>query len=211
MLLKDYKTLPPNELIEKCINKDHLAWAEFISRYSDIAFRAIRKRLENHNSDFNIQDVEDLRQAFFMKLWHEESLAQLKDSENINYWVCLVAANFATDFYRRSQKDILKDAVSIFDEVVINNQKKALHNFLKSSFPSVKEKNALDTLDGIISDLNPKEKIALKLNLFHKKKHREISKILKIPIASASSLLSRAKKKIKNNLQENGLFLRFII
>ena len=204
-LNKIYRQLDTNSLIQKCIERDPIAWSEFTLRFSWIASRAIEKRLKNHRFQFNKEDTDDLKQGFFMKLWQEKSLQKVKHSSSINYWVSMVAANFATDFYRRSQKDVLKNAISIFEEVVINNRAVAIKNFIKSNGVP-REKNKKESIENLIgntfSELSPKEKIALKLNIYHNKKHREISKILKLSLGNVASLLSRAKLKIRKNLQE---------
>lgn len=203
-----YSKFDIKTLVNKCIDRDPLAWSEFIIRFSPLAYRAIRKRLENHGFQFNKQDLEDLKQGFFMKLWHENSIEKVKNLPDINYWICLVAANFATDFYRRSKKDILKGAVSIFEEVVINNKKIALKNYVKSntSMPGkmIDKKLLNENAENLFSGLNPKEKIAFELNIYHNKKYREISKILKLPTGSVSYLISAAKQKIRKKFQQNG-------
>lgn len=204
---KDYKRLDAKSLIHKCIDKNLLAWTEFISRFSSIAFRAMRKRLQNHNFQFNKEDVEDLRQGFFIKLWQEGALEKVKNSSNINYWICMVAANFATDFYRRSKKDILNNAVSIFEDVVINKRNISALNFIKSNIfapqKKIEKKYREELIENALSELSHKEKIAFKLNIYHNKRYREISKILKISLGNVSSVLRRAKKKIRKKLQQN--------
>ncbi len=204
---KNYKKLDIKALIHKCTEKNPFAWAEFISRFSSLAYRAIRKRLENHNFRFNKEDIEDLRQGFFMKLWQEGSLDKVKNSSNINYWLCMVAANFATDFYRRSRKDVLNNTVSIFEDVVINNKNTALTNFIKSDFHSarkrIEKKHMQKLIENAFSELNPRERTAIKLNIFHNKKYREISRILKVPLGNVSALLRNAKAKIKKRLYQN--------
>ncbi|MCK4463575.1 MAG: sigma-70 family RNA polymerase sigma factor [Candidatus Omnitrophica bacterium] len=205
---KNYKKLDIKALIHKCTEKNPLAWAEFISRYSPLAYRAIRKRLENHNFRFNKEDIEDLRQGLFIKIWQGKSLETVRNAPDIKYWIVMIAANFASDFYRRSQKDVLNKAASIFEEVVINNRNIALGSFIKSDIPSPRKKIEKNNLKKIIentfSELSSKQRIAVKLNIFHNKKYREISKILKVSLGNVSSLIRRAKLKIKKNLQQNG-------
>ena len=187
-------------LISKCIQKDPLGWSEFIARFSPIVYRAIRKRLENHTFRYTEEDVKDLRQSFFIKLIQEKSLNDVKGFSNINYWVCMVAANFATDFYRRSQKDILNNSVSIFEDVVINNETVALKEFIASNELSprkkIEKRQLMQNLENAISELPREEKIVFKLSVIHNKKLREIAKVRGISLNTAASAIRRAKQKI---------------
>jgi len=199
--LKHYKKLEIRSLVSHCIEGDPIAWSEFMSRFSTIAVRAIRKRLGNHNFQYSNEDVEDLKQGLFMKLWQEKSLTKLKDASNINFWICLVSANFATDFYRRRQKDVLNNAISTFEEIVVKNRTMAIKNIVKSNAPSVRKKmdqrHIEDKIEKALLGLNEKERVAVKLNIFHDKKYWEIAKILKMSVGNVSSIISRAKKKIR--------------
>ncbi len=202
-----YRKLDTKTLINNCVQKNPLSWSEFIVRHSPLVYRAIRKRLQNHNFQFNNEDIEDLRQGFFIKLWQEGALEKVKNSSNINYWICMVAANFATDFYRRSRKDILNNAVSIFEDVVINKRNISALNFIKSNIftpqKKIEKKYREGLIENALSELSHKEKIAFKLSIYHNKRYRAISKILKVSLGNVSSILRRAKKKIREKLQQN--------
>ena len=206
-LNKKYQHLDTKSLIDKCISGDPLAWSEFIYRFSPLIYRAIRKRLEAHTYKFNKEDIEDLRQELFVKLWRDKSLEKLKGAQNVNYWLCLVSANFATDFYRKTKKDLLKNASSIYDELVTNSREHFIRNFLNSTAADPREKLNIKMLEekinNTLSELNPKEQIALKLNIFHGMKYREIADTLKVSVGNLSSILNRSKVKIRKALQEN--------
>jgi len=201
---KHYKKVDTQALISSCLDGDPIAWSEFMSRFSPLSERAIRKRLGSHNFQYSNEDVKDLKQGLFMKLWQEKALAKVKDAPNIKFWICFVSANFATDFYRRSKSDMLNNALSTFDEIVVSNKTICVKDIIKSNIPSARKKMDQKRIDAKIesalSGLSPKEKIAVKLNMFHDKKYWEISKVLKISIGTAASLLNRAKKKIKEKI-----------
>lgn len=205
--IRKYDRLDIKILIQKCIENDPLGWSEFTMRFSPLVFKAIRKRLENHNFNYSKEDIEDLRQGFFIKLWRDRNLEKVKDASNINYWICMVAANFATDFYRRSKKDIMNNAVSIFEDVAVNNKKISLKSYIKSNISTprkkIEKKFTNELIEGLFKELNPKEKMALKLNIYHNKKHREISRILNLSLGNVASILRRAKIKLRKRLQEN--------
>jgi RNA polymerase sigma factor (sigma-70 family) len=203
---KQYRRLDTKSLVDKCINRDAIAWAEFIFRFAPIAERAIAKRLHAHRLEFKKEDISDMKQEFFVKLWEAGSLVSVKNASSINYWIAMVSANFATDFFRRIKRDALTGASSMFEELADENKAARLDNFLKSAAPgpgeSLDQKILEEKMEASLASLNPKAVIALKLNIFHGMKHDDIAIILKMPPGTISSLVARAKEKIRKDLQE---------
>lgn len=202
-----YSLLDIASLTDKCVENDPLAWSEFISRFNILAHRSIKKRLERHGFSFTKEDLEDLKQGFFIKLWQEKSITKVKGAYNINYWLCMVAANFTTDFVRKSKKDPLKNSSSLFEELTAEHSKVSLEKFLASPNKDIRteidREDYKEKINRTMSDLNHKEKIALQLNIFHGMKYTEIAGILKLSVGNLSSVLNRAKVKIKKKMQEN--------
>jgi len=207
MFHKSCSSIPLKILIERCIKKDPIAWSDFIKRFSPLVIGAIRKRLGNHSFQFTIEDIADLKQDFFIKLWDKNSLEQIRGIENINYWICMSAANFATDFYRKMRTDILKGSSSLFEEMVHENGHSKLNDFVKAENFDTREKldieNFISDINRILSEFNQKEMIAAKLHILQGLKYKEVASIMNKPIGSVSTLLKRVKGKIRLKLKEN--------
>ena len=57
-------------------------------------------------------------------------------------------------------------------------------------------------IDKFIETLPRKEKLIMKLNIYHNKKYHEIAEILNIPKGTVSSYMKRAKEKIRDGLKD---------
>ena len=201
----NYKKASLPILIEGCLAKDGLAWAEFIRRYDRIAGRALTTRLESHGLTPAETGLDDLKQAFFIKLWEGGSLESVKGALSIDYWVAMVAANFATDHYRDRKKDVLADSVSLFEIIVSENEKPRLDDFMGSSRLSPDNeaigKETGRIIDTAMEGLNDRERIALRLFAFGGMSHADISRLIGTSIENVALVIHRAREKIKNYLQ----------
>lgn len=206
-LKKNYRVFDTKSLIDKCIDGDTFAWGEFILRFTPLVQKAIERRLENHRFQFSKGDLDDIKQGFFIKLWQDKTLNYVKGAPIINHWICMIASNFATDFYRRNKRDVLRNALSIFEELINDKERYYIEAFLKSESIDIRvkidSKMFVEKIEEILSDLNPKEKIVVKLNILQGMKYTEIAKILKLSMGTVSSTLNRVKIKIRKRLQEN--------
>lgn len=207
--LRNHRKLPTRDLIDACLAKDPIAWCEFISRFSKLAVLAFKKRLRTHCLNFSDEDLADLKQNLFLKLWQGTSLESVRGSNNIDAWVVLISANFATDYARKQRSDILNNRVSLFDptydNVLSENNALQVQDSIKSDISdprsSLERKERMEELEKALSNLKPREEIALKLYFYHSMKCEDISKILDIPIGTVTPLIMRAKEKIKKEMQ----------
>jgi len=212
---QNLKNAGTSELVRACLMRDGLAWAEFISRYSVIIERAIIKRLKAHGYSPAVPEKEEIKQALFVKIWETGSLESVKDAENINFWVAIVAANFATDFFRQRKNDVLTNSASLFEEIVTENRSRVFGECVRASSPDPRQitnaKIIEENYNNAVMEMDHNEKIALDLFFFHEMKYTEISSVTGLSAAAIASVIFRARKKIKNSLQSKGFFLRLYI
>jgi len=205
--LKQYRSLDTISLISSCIKRDPLAWAEFIRRYNRYALMAFKKRLSFYSFQYNNKDLEDLSQDFFVALWQDEKLKLVEGSTCINHWIVMLAGNFATDYYRKSKKEVLRDTSSLEDDIISKKISEGSLNILGRHGVDTRSKIEAtlleEKIERSISKLSNRERIAIKLNVYYGLKYREIAYALKMSIGTVSSMIGRIKKTIQENLQEN--------
>lgn len=195
-----YSTLKPMDLIKNCSSGDPLAWSEFINRYKALVAIAAKKRLSLHRYTYNEQDIEDITQNFFIKLWQKKNFESISSAEHLNFWIALASANSATDFLRKAKTDCLTDSESIFQKAVNDENNLVLEKILSSKVKTPRDnyESVLfrQNMDNVISSLKNKEQVVMRLNVFHEMKYEEISKVTKLSIGNISSIIKRAKEKL---------------
>jgi RNA polymerase sigma factor (sigma-70 family) len=58
-----------------------------------------------------------------------------------------------------------------------------------------------DMLEEVLRSLSPRERIIIKLSYLYDKTHQEIGEMLRMPAGSVSSIIKRAKEKLKRKLE----------
>jgi len=183
------------ELIRRCIEKDKPAWDIFVGKYGRLIYWAIHKRLAASSFAYDDGDVQTIFQEVFLSLIEGEKLKQLKDARRIAGWLAMVASHKTVDFMRQKiSRDKhfsdTGDAPPVNDE---NYKQELIANDL------------VNIVKMVIETFSPKEKIILHLNLFGEKTHVEIAGITAIPVNTVSTIIARAKEKLKTELAKKGI------
>ncbi|MFH1771661.1 MAG: sigma-70 family RNA polymerase sigma factor [Candidatus Omnitrophota bacterium] len=180
------------ELIQRCLNKDLLAWNIFIDKYSKLIYWAIKKRLTKFGFQFNQDDINTIFQEVFVVILEKNKLSQLDNAEFLPGWLAMIASNKASDFLRESA---LKDKYFVSDI-------EPFQNVYLSENSSNSQLNYV--IKEIINTLSNKEKIIISLNLLEGRTHREIAHALSLSVNTVSTVIARTKQKLKKELKEIG-------
>lgn len=207
----DRDSLSPEGLIQDCIRRDKRAWNIFVERYSKVVFWAIRDRLRRFGYNFDEGDIEDIHQDVFISIWSDNKLAQIKDRNKVAGWIAMVAGNAAIDYFKKMKRQSPSNSISIYEEIYKNQdgEGKVLEDILPSPDAGPGKQahlnEVLGLVDSAIDSLKPKEKAAVKLNLLHGMKHRDIAEALKLPVNTVSTTIARAKEDLKEKLKRKGI------
>ena len=202
-------TMDETKLIERCIQKDPLAWSEFVNRYSRLIYWTIKTRLKRWNYLFQLEDVDEIHQNVFLALWKKNKLQQVKDRRKIEAWIITISANETVDYFRHKKGQMPPNTVSIFEKITQKKGTVSIADLIPSQGPNpvhaADARNIHSLLERWIDCLSPKEKIIIKLNLLYGKRYREIAKILNMPIGTVASLIKRSKSNLKKRLKAKGI------
>lgn len=189
-------------LVEGCLRKDLASWAALVKKYSGLIYISIENRLKKYGFALPRQDIEDIRQNILASIWKGKKLKDVKNRKDISYWLAIVSGNSAVNYIRRKRFQHESKTVSLFDKI----DEKELAEFVPSAGLNPKDEASNNELskimDETIESLPAKEKLIIKLNLLHGKKHDEIADILKLPGGTVSSCIKRAKGKIREALED---------
>lgn len=185
-----YKTIDVSSLVEKCITKDPLAWAEFVKRFSSLIDLSIKKTIYKYSSRPHIaeNDIADIRQNIMTLLWSRNKLVEIKDRERIDYWLAITARNATVNYLKIKRKEILISDESYFEKLASPEIPEDV---------SVGQAESKRRLKEIYSVLSSKEKLMFKLYFQRGLSLKDASKIMQLPLGTLSSAITRMKKKIK--------------
>lgn len=160
-------------------NKPRLTPEQFSEKYdaySPMLYRICILRLGNK------QDAEDALQNTFIKYYYKAPAFSGDDAEKA--WLIRVAVNCCKDFQK-----------SFWQKNTVG-----LHEAAEISTGAIED--AVRLID--LFELSPKNRVVLELYYYEGYTVGEIAKILKISENSVTSRLSRARKKLKIEMEANG-------
>ncbi|MCK9290450.1 MAG: sigma-70 family RNA polymerase sigma factor [Bacteroidales bacterium] len=137
----------------------------------------------------NPEDRKDLQQDIIIQLWN--SFTKFDGRVKISTWIYRIALNTAISFYRKDRKN--KEKIVSMDTSLIS---------LPVFGPNVEQDERITLLYKYIENLNEIDK-ALILLLLEDKSYREIADILGITLTNVATKISRVKKNLKKQFNNN--------
>ncbi len=160
-------------------------------------YEAKLKRYIHRISQSNEQDAEDILQDVFLKAYL--NLNNFDPSLKFSSWIYRITHNEVISAFRRQKARPQADNLSDNDELLSR---------LASDLDLNKEihwKEKTGEIKRVLSRLDGKYREVLVLKFLEDKNYTEISDILKKPMGTVATLISRAKKKFKEEAQKLNL------
>jgi len=185
------KNLTDQDSIAGCISGNDTIMEEFVRRFSDPVYRAVQYALRSKNFTYRQEDVEDLHNTIFVKLFEEKckKLKQYRGDKGCSLltWIRLIAVRTVIDHIRKIKKDALsqwKDALPI----------ETMTDLEAESFEPIKmiEKDEhYHLIQEGMKEMKPRYQLFLKLHFFKGLSITEAAEIL-------STRSCERKRTIKN-------------
>ena len=148
---------------------------EVVNKYSKMVFQIA------YQNCFIKSNAEDITQEVIIKLW--KNMDKIKNEEHLKAWLIRVAINTSIDNNRSYQSK---------NEVALEEN--------ENGYFEKEEQEIFEEL----KKLKPISRNIIYLYYYQGYKIKEISKILKININTVNTNLARARKELKNILEEGG-------
>lgn len=198
------------ELLQKCISRDASSYDEFIRRYQSLVTRSVNFKLSKLNLCLVRNELEDIVQEIFFSIWEHNKLTGLKDPECLDSYLVMLSINAASNYCRTREIRQAEKTLSLDNLLYPEDNSISLGDIIPS--PSLGTERMLNdgeislTLEKEISELDPREQLALKLNIYEGKKQKEIAMIMALPEGSVATLIYRAKNRLKEKLKDFNIF-----
>lgn len=173
-------------------SKKTISFREIYESHSKMVYNLCLNYLQNEG------DAEDATQEVFVKIHQQQS--KFKGKSNLKTWIYRITINYCLDFLRAQKRQKRFGFIYSIFNPEFDTQKTALTNF---NHPGVQleDKEAITKLFKHIHALPEKQKTVLLLKSIEGLSQKQIADITQLSIKAVESLLSRAKKKLKENLR----------
>ncbi len=179
--------LSDEKLIEKVRTKNYQFYGEIVKRYQQKLYRYLRY-LTNQPDE-----AEDLVQNVFIKAYR--NLFGFDTKRKFSSWIYRIAHNEGVNYLKKMQK--IKKLSFQDHNVFLSSGDNSPEDELIRQEIQKKIKECLDELES-------KYREPLILHYFEDKSYQEISDVLKIPIGTVGTFISRGKLILKAICQKKG-------
>ncbi|MGY3794467.1 RNA polymerase sigma factor [Aquimarina sp. 433] len=172
------------EIIEAIIDGDEKALATLYTLYSEKIYNTALSYTKIE------EDAEEITQDVFLKIF--KNVLKFKRESSLNTWIYRITVNTSLNYLKK------KNRFKLFNNRLINSQSIDFHH------PGVllenKEKAAI--LYKVIDCLSKNQKTAFILSYIEGLPRQEVADIMETSLKAVESLLQRAKKKMKSELEK---------
>ncbi len=182
------------EILRGCLRGDKRAWDGFVDRYSRLIYWSIWKKLETRALPNKKEACRETFQEFFRRALEPSLLQKIAGAENIKRYLHVSVSNLVSERFRRrgtvekfevSDESAEAEASEFSDEAVLS------------------ERRAI--LESVLGTLKPDQRKCLELHYLDGHTHQEIANILGLSQDTVSSILRRAKDKLRERLRAKGI------
>lgn len=164
--------------------KDDSFFAILVRRYKEKFFYYLKAFTALRDDD-----LEDIVQESFIKIYR--NINSFNKKLKFSSWAYRIVHNQAIDYLRKSKKDSL----ALSSEMEVFDEKSDLIKELDLKFKK-------DIINQVILELKIEYREVLILRFFKHLEYKEIADILRKPIGTVATLISRAKKDFKDKYQK---------
>jgi len=182
-----------DSLIQRCVNGDSSAWAEFVEHFSLLVFYTIKEKIDKLSLSLPESDIYDIYQQVFLSIWQKQKLKSIKNPSSIRRWLVIVTQNETFDYMKSRHFQADTETIGRFEFISDYTPRDETH------------RNELDKEIGLFIDTLPlKERRIGTLDIFYGLKYTQISKIVNLPLGTVSSVIKRIKTDLKQYLLKKG-------
>ena len=173
-----------SEIIKAIANGDKKVFPILYERFSDKVYNTALSYTKN------IEDAEEITQDVFIKIY--KSAATFKGNSTLNTWIYRIAINTSLNYLKK------KNRFAFFKSSLTSSQSVDLEH------PGVllEQKENAAMLYKVIDCLPDNQKTAFILSFIEDLPRQEVANIMEISLKAVESLLQRAKKNMRSELEK---------
>jgi RNA polymerase sigma-70 factor (ECF subfamily) len=183
-------TAVDRDLLKRCLNRESGSWNDFVDRYLSLIYHVIGYTAHLRSVRLNPEDVEDIAAEVLLKIVANNFrvLREFRGESSLATYLTVVARRICVqELVRRQQR---KDAIARGDLRVPVTE-------LEEEPAQMKGVESLEEVEKLLRRLSGKERDIVRLYYFEGRTYEEISTETDVPVNTIGSILSRARKKLR--------------
>ena len=193
-----------DELIAECIRENGRAWDEFVDRFGKLVYGTARTVLGRYGLRWRDDLADEIHQQVFVEFWEKKRLVHLRETRSLRPFLAAVTVSRSVDTLRTVLKTIKR---GLPEPENGSSRLDGLESPTKDPASASTGEEAMGIIEAEIEGLPAKEGHILKLSVLEGLTHQEIAELMGIPQNTVSTVIRRARQKVKEALQKKGLEL----
>lgn len=190
MAIEDYIVSTDQELIERVLSGDSVAFEHLFNRYRDSIYQLYMQRTAG-----NADDASDLLQETFVKVYL--NLQRYNSRFTFGQWIYTIARNTFIDYTRRRRDDTIS----------IDNVNEGINLSASLGGPTPEEHlithQSQSQLEGFLEKMSPRYRELIELRFFREFSYEEIAAKLSLPMGTVKTQIHRAREQLCRFITES--------
>ena len=190
-------TTVDRELLRRCLNKEPSSWNDFVDRYLSLIYHVIGYTAHLRSVRLGPEDVEDIAAEVLLKIVanNYKVLREFRGESSFATYLTVVARRICVqELVRRQHR---KDAMARGDLRVPVEE-------LDEEPAAQKGVESLEEVEKLLKRLSGREREIVRLYYLEARSYEEISTETDVPVNTIGTILSRARKKLRERAARHG-------
>lgn len=190
-------TAVDRDLLRRCLNKESGSWNDFIDRYLSLIYHVIGYTAHLRSVRLAPEDVEDIAAEVLLKIVANQYkvLREFRGESSFATYLTVVARRICVqELVRRQQR---KEAIARGDLRVPVQE-------LEEEPAALKGVESLEEVEKLLRRLSGREREIVRLYYLEARTYEEISTETDVPVNTIGTILSRARKKLRERAAKRG-------
>ncbi|HLP72207.1 MAG TPA: RNA polymerase sigma factor [Bacteroidales bacterium] len=186
MINESYNASDEIELVKAALDGNKNAFGEIVERYRRMVARTVKGMLGDSVY------AEDIGQEVFIKLYH--SLSEFRGDSKLSTYIQRIAVNLTLNEIKRRKRFF-----TMFSQTG-NNE---LHEYdVPDHHDTQEQREAREVVEKALQSLEPRFRVIVTMRMLQGYSTKETAEILKLPLGTVLSRLSRAQEQLKDILKK---------
>ena len=184
-------TTVDKDLLQRCLAKVPGSWNDFVDRFLSLFYHAIHYTAHVRSAKLNPEDVEDIAAEVLLQIVADDYkvLRQFKGQASLATYLTVIA--------RRICIHELNRRASVRDSIRKGDSKSPALEPIDDSETAQKGMESLEEVEVLLRRISGKEREIVRLYYLQGMTYEEISTELNVPVNTIGSVLTRARKKLR--------------
>ena len=181
-------TAVDRNLLRRCLNKEPGSWNDFVDRFLSLIYHCVHYTAYLRSAPVAPEDVEDIAAEVLLQFVADDykCLRRFRGKASLATYVTVIARRIAVHELNRRQ--------SVRGEARAGGAKPVVE---LQAAPTDKGVDSLEEVEKLLRRLSGKEREIVRLYYLQGRTYEEISTEVNVPVTSIGTILTRARKKLR--------------